>query len=519
MRKITSILLISIISLVFMMGIINDKCVSVNASSLYDSELSYSETINLNKIAEKTLGLNDFDYEIIDGFNTQNKHVLVEGNNCYLIYDREIRYYIEYSRTSNSILSDLTTQNKMYLAPTYYFAETNEKVLDLTSGSVLTNVELTRYQIIEDELAENYLSNIQMSDIEYGASYSLLSSTPSSPKYIDNSYYFENLADNMGDNTSTSFSGSCSYVALNMLLSYYDTIVNDDVIAENFDITETINVSNINDVRLENFPQSPGVNNDFHNYIITLGQNNGYTEAGDNSISLTDMDNLMNDYFEIRNMSITTHNTNLFTNKVDFCKSAIDSNNPVIIQITGTDTSLDPRDLNHAVIGYGYNDSGIFVNFGWQGTFTNVNINNYSIPRAFYLELNEEHKCSNNYNWRYFGCSGNVCSCGEVVYYHSYDNGYLWKNSRQHLAVCDCGASTLQGHAIVSGTNKCILCGGNADMGFIQINALSPQVQYVTDNGRFILPNGVIELMPEDVEAYLHNILVFYPKNDNLVTE
>ena len=95
----------------------------------------------------------------------------------------------------------------------------------------------------------------------------------------------------------------------------------------------------------------------------------------------------------------------------------------------------------------------------------------------------------------------------------------LWKNSRQHLAVCACGASTLQGHAIVSGTNKCILCGGNADMGFIQINALSPQVQYVTDNGSFILPNGVIVLMPEDVEAYLHNILVFYPKNDNLVTE
>ena len=178
-----------------MRGIINDKCVSVNASSLYDSELSYSETINLNKIVEKTLGLNNFDYEIIDGVNTQNKHVLVEGNNCYLIYDREIRDYIEYSRTSNSIFSDLTTQNKIYLAPTYYFAETNEKVLDLTSGSVLTNVELTRYQIIEDELAENYLSNIQMSDIEYGASYSLLSSTPSSPKYIDNSYYFENLAD------------------------------------------------------------------------------------------------------------------------------------------------------------------------------------------------------------------------------------------------------------------------------------------------------------------------------------
>ena len=517
MRKITSILLIFIISIISSVGIINDKCVSVNASSLYDCELSYSETYNLSKIVEKTLGLNDFDYEIIDGFTTPNKHVLVEGNNCYLIYDREISDYIEYSHTSNSVFVDLTIQNKIYLAPTYYFAESNEKVLDLTSGTVLTSEELTHYQIIEHELVENYLSNIQMSNIEYGASYSLLSTTPSSPKYIDNSYYFENLADNMGDNTSTSFSGSCSYVALNMLLSYYDTIVNDDVIAESFDITEKISVSSMNDVRVENFPQSPGVNNDFHNYLINLGRNNGYTEAGDYSISLTEMDNLMNDYFGIRNMNVTTHNTNLLTNKLDFCKSAIDSNNPVIIQITGTDTALDPRDLNHAVIGYGYDNRGIFVNFGWKGTYTNVNINNYTISRAFYLELNEEHKCSNNYKWNYYGCLGNLCPCGEITYNHTYD--YIWKNTKQHLAICDCGVSTLQGHAIVSGTNKCILCGGNADMGFIQINALSPQVQYVTNNGSFILPNGVIVLMPEDVEAYLHNILVFYPKNDNLVTE
>ena len=50
-----------------------------------------------HKIVEKTLGLNNFDYEIIDGFNTQNKHVLVEGNNCYLIYDMVITEKVLFS--------------------------------------------------------------------------------------------------------------------------------------------------------------------------------------------------------------------------------------------------------------------------------------------------------------------------------------------------------------------------------------------------------------------------------------
>ena len=41
----------------------------------------------------------------------------------------------------------------------------------------------------------------------------------------------------------------------------------------------------------------------------------------------------------------------------------------------------------------------------------------------------------------------------------------------------------------------------------------------VTANGSYILPNGIIVLVDEDIEAYLNGTLVFYDKNDLPVTQ
>ena len=37
----------------------------------------------------------------------------------------------------------------------------------------------------------------------------------------------------------------------------------------------------------------------------------------------------------------------------------------------------------------------------------------------------------------------------------------------------------------------------------------------VTANGSYILPNGVIVLVDEDIEAYLNGTLVFYHRGDS----
>ena len=49
-------------------------------------------------------------------------------------------------------------------------------------------------------------------------------------------YYFSNLKDNYGYNTM----GSCGYVATAMMLSYYDTYLNDDIISPVFDVPVNI---------------------------------------------------------------------------------------------------------------------------------------------------------------------------------------------------------------------------------------------------------------------------------------
>ncbi len=64
-----------------------------------------------------------------------------------------------------------------------------------------------------------------------------------------------------------------------------------------------------------------------------------------------------------------------------------------------------------------------------------------------------------------------------------------------------------------------MFCGGLAEREFVQLNALSAEVQYVTNNESYILPNGVIVLVDEDIELYLNGILEFHKKDSQLLIE
>ena len=63
-----------------------------------------------------------------------------------------------------------------------------------------------------------------------------------------------------------------------------------------------------------------------------------------------------------------------------------------------------------------------------------------------------------------------------------------------------------------------MVCGAwiNLDFGFGQI---IHNVQKISANGSYILPNGIIVLVDEDVEAYLDGTLVFYDKDKVPVVE
>ena len=97
---------------------------------------------------------------------------------------------------------------------------------------------------------------------------------------------------------------------------------------------------------------------------------------------------------------------------------------------------------------------------------------------------------------------------------HSYGDTYLWKDGTTHFSKCECGLFITEAHVVLSTTsNKCLLCNGSVDHGLVEININSSQVRMITVNGSYILPNGVIVLVYEDLKTYLNGTLIFYDKN------
>ena len=103
------------------------------------------------------------------------------------------------------------------------------------------------------------------------------------------------------------------------------------------------------------------------------------------------------------------------------------------------------------------------------------------------------------------------------VHFHSYTEWVPYSPTK-HIQHCECGLNgTVTANHVVKSSDKtkCMICGatieaiGGLGESFIQ------NIQKVTINGSYILPNGIIVLVDEDIEAYLNGTLVFYDK-DNL---
>lgn len=95
---------------------------------------------------------------------------------------------------------------------------------------------------------------------------------------------------------------------------------------------------------------------------------------------------------------------------------------------------------------------------------------------------------------------------------HSHTVSHEWINLSSHKSYCICGDAKQMGHAVSSddfnsGAQivRCLICGGNASIGIIQ-NGI---VVKVSENGSFILNNGLTVLVREDIDAYKNGILVF----------
>ena len=119
---------------------------------------------------------------------------------------------------------------------------------------------------------------------------------------------------------------------------------------------------------------------------------------------------------------------------------------------------------------------------------------------------------------------GGVCTlCGEP-HEHSYNGDCVWKSFTYHRDYCECGDYIDSAHVVSAGAfgggNKyafCLACGGRAEIGIVLSQAIGNLPR--SENGSFILPDGIIVLVDEDIEAYLDGTLEFIYPDDNLETE
>lgn len=96
---------------------------------------------------------------------------------------------------------------------------------------------------------------------------------------------------------------------------------------------------------------------------------------------------------------------------------------------------------------------------------------------------------------------------------HSYSASHKWTSYTQHKSICCCGLGITGSHVVASGSFSngeryatCLVCGGLATVGLTIISAID---HVRTDNGSYILPNGVIVLVSADVEEYMNGTLIF----------
>lgn len=256
----------------------------------------------------------------------------------------------------------------------------------------------------------------------------------------------------------------------------------------------------------------------------------------------------------------------------------IDNGRPVILGLNTWDLSLYNSitssytmetyvDCGHAVIAYGYqvmSNGRIFYkcHFGWKGAnsqYQGIVIDSSIILGAVTIRYNGSHVCNNDayiykhnstcfgfglchlYNdyGHYLNCNYYNSSihkyfcpiCGNNLYVnnHTYGEPYVWYNYTHHNETCTCGANQLQPHAVSSNSYgpgqqfaTCLICGGSASIGFIEYNK-SCEPFYITKNGSFILPNGVVVLVEKDINDFLDGVLLFYcslpyMKNNNKIT-
>ena len=152
------------------------------------------------------------------------------------------------------------------------------------------------------------------------------------------------------------------------------------------------------------------------------------------------------------------------------------------------------------------NYSAVAVTGGTHHRVTN------NVPGLNYTFL-EEHQ------WIDSECVDCGFSCTHTIGFT-----YTEKNGLTHIRTCVCGQNTTEPHFIRSSDingrfANCLGCGRLLNLDIDNAIIQPFNISKVSINGSYILTNGIVVLVDEDIEAYMNGTLQFYDRDDLPTTE
>lgn len=119
----------------------------------------------------------------------------------------------------------------------------------------------------------------------------------------------------------------------------------------------------------------------------------------------------------------------------------------------------------------------------------------------------------------YYSTSGSGTINISISHTHSY-TCYAKYSKTHHIEACACGekGTTISPHVVKLGSEvgnyaNCMYCGQFINLDDTIVSTPASNAGKVTPNGSYILPNGIIVLAEEDIEAYENGTLIFYDKD------
>ncbi len=329
-------------------------------------------------------------------------------------------------------------------------------------------------------------------------------------EYSSNMYHYDNFMESYFDNLTTNFGqnviGSCGYVALGMILSYYDTYLDDDIVDNKYDVRSNGECYNVICWR-----DSPGTlydepykfdteentygeqwgdiaqrNMDYYRYmeskdeislhakLLTIGHSKLYYihqlkyPAG---LLHNMLKSVLNTYIE--DETRFEEGEEYIIDEIDYSFNADKSNEvrcfviskiqrgyPVLVHLDDEDKE------SHWVVAYDYDvtTDTIYCHFGWGSNSTHISpencandlndttgtLKNYYIYKsALTIEFNIPHRCSEKYGvitQKEDGIKETkyYCYCSEEIELYNNIPTYMSFNFKSHDLLFECGVEEHQ---------------------------------------------------------------------------